>query len=467
LNRLLAEQLGSVGYSVTAVSNWAEGSHTLNSFDPSVVILDIRLPDADGTKCLSELVPQYPVVVLTAFGSVKNAVEAMRAGAMDYLMKPVNPGELQLAVSRAIEVTALKQSYEYMRGQLHPAVGSLMVGESDAFKELVRLTALVAPSDATVLIEGESGVGKEMVAQSIHQMSNRASRNIVTIDCCTLQENLLESELFGHEKGAFTGADRRKRGLIEIAEGGTVFLDEIGETSPLMQAKLLRLLDTGEFRRLGGTQSLSSDARFIVASNRELKQLVAEGKFRSDLYYRLCSVTIKVPSLRERRSDIRLIANYFLNMRRFHRHIKKQFAKNAIRALMEHDWPGNIRELRNVVERAIITSSDRSIIGQEHLGLSTVSTKIGVELKFDHEPTLKEVKRIYLSRLLELHCGHRNRVATILGISERNTYRLIKTLKIECRPSDGLPEHEQAGRPDCRAPAALAPEHVVGEVSGN
>jgi len=431
LGRLLAQQLGSIGYVVATACNWGESKEALTSFDPSLVILDMRLPDADGMQCLLEMTPECPVIVLTAFGSIKHAVEAMRAGAMEYLVKPINPAELELAVRRAIETTTLKQSYDYVRNRLHPGVGSLMVGGSEAFEQLTHLVELVAPSDATVVIQGESGVGKELVAQCIHQLSNRASRNLVTIDCCTLQESLLESELFGYEKGAFTSANRRKQGLIEIAEGGTVFLDEIGEISPAIQAKLLRVLETGEFRRLGGTQNLSTDARFVVASNRDLKEFSTTGEFRTDLYYRLSSVVIQVPPLRERRGDISLLANHFLNTRGFQRHIKKHFARSAIRALTQHHWPGNIRELRNVVERATIVSGDSNIIRSEHLGLPSTSASTGIALKFDYEPTMDEVKRAYLGQLLEQHCGHRGQVASIMGVSERNTYRLIKKLKLD------------------------------------
>jgi transcriptional regulator with PAS, ATPase and Fis domain len=313
-----------------------------------------------------------------------------------------------------------------------------MVGSSNAFKELVKLIELVAPSDTTILIEGESGVGKELVAQSIHQLSARSQNAFVSIDCCTLQENLFESELFGHEKGAFTGADKRKQGLIEVAEGGTIFIDEIGELSASLQAKLLRLLDTGEYRRLGGTQSLVSDSRILAATNRDLKTFSEDGAFRRDLYFRLAGVVIRVPSLRERREDIPLLAEHFLKSRTFQRQITKQLSEAAVEALSEYSWPGNIRELRNVIERAILISGNRPLIEIADLGLTpenesknTTLSSPQCELRFDHEPTLDEIKENYLSRLLGMHHGHRGSIAKILGISERNAYRMIKRFGLE------------------------------------
>ena len=317
LCRLIAEQLKAMGYLVVSTHSWSQAKSALHDGDHSLALLDIRLPDADGLDCIPELASHCPVIVLTAYGSIKHAVEAMRAGAAEYLAKPVNPAELELAVSRTLSAETLRRKYEYFRNKLSPCVTGNMIGSSKAFKELVRYIELVAPSDATVLIEGESGVGKELVAQSVHQLSPRSQNTFVPVDCCTLQENLFESELFGHEKGAFTGADKRKQGLIEVAEGGTIFLDEIGELPPSHQTKLLRLLETGEFRRLGGTRNLPGDCRFVAATNRDLKKYSEEGSFRSDLFYRLAAVIIHVPSLRERREDIPLLAEHFLQSRTF------------------------------------------------------------------------------------------------------------------------------------------------------
>lgn len=438
LCRVVAEQLQAMGYTVATAHSWASAKATLEGVDPSLVLLDIRLPDADGLRCLPELSAQCPVIVLTAFGSIKHAVEAMRAGAAEYLAKPVNPAELELAVTRTLSADSLRRQYEYCRNQLAPAIAGDMVGSSHAFRELVRMIELVAPSDATVLIEGESGVGKELVARAIHEMSSRSQATFVPVDCCTLQENLFESELFGHEKGSFTGADKRKQGLIEIAEGGTVFLDEIGELSAALQSKLLRLLETGEFRRLGGTQGLASDSRFVAATNRDLRIFSAEGNFRRDLYYRLATVVIHVPSLRERREDIPLLAERFMECRTFQRGTAKILTDAALEALTQYDWPGNIRELRNVIERALLVSGSRATIELEDLALpaSMVVPRIeepdsSCELSFDNEPTLEEIKQTYLSYLISRHRGHRGRTANILGVSERNTYRMVKKFGLE------------------------------------
>ncbi len=443
LCRLIAAQLEAMGYSVASTHTWAQAKTALSEAEPSLAVLDIRLPDADGLECLPELVTQCPVIVVTAYGSIKHAVSAMRSGAAEYLAKPVNAAELELAVSRALSAESLRRRYEYCHSKLTPSVARNMVGSSKAFKDLVGLIELVAPSDATVLIEGESGVGKELVAQSIHQLSARSMNTFVPVDCCTLQESLFESELFGHEKGAFTGADRRKQGLIEVAEGGSIFLDEIGELSPSLQTKLLRLLETGEFRRLGGTQNLASDSRFLAATNRNLKSFSENGGFRRDLYYRLAAVVIHVPPLRDRREDIPLLAEHFLASRTFQRHVEKKFSDEAVDTLTRYRWPGNIRELRNVVERAILVSGEAPLIENAHLGMAREGEAINrvpstpqpqIELQFDHEPTLDEIKETYLLKLLGKHHGHRGRIASILGVSERNTYRLIKRYGLDDKP---------------------------------
>ena len=245
-----------------------------------------------------------------------------------------------------------------------------------------------------------------------------------------MQENLFESELFGHERGAFTGADKKKEGLIEVAENGTVFLDEIGEITPSIQAKLLRVLETGKFRRLGGTRDLTSNVRFVAATNRSLKEMSDNGEFRSDLYYRLSAFCIDVPPLRDRRDDIKPIAQYFLETRKFLRNVKKEFSPKTLKALTGYSWPGNIRELRNVIERAILVSGKSSRINTEHISLQDSSRggSSAVDFSFDHEPTLEEFRNYYLEYLLKSHSGNRHEVARALGMSERNTYRLIKKL---------------------------------------
>ncbi len=433
LNRLLVEQLTKLGFVARGANSRAAALEVLEVFEPSLIILDVRLPDTEGMSLLLELHEVCPVVVLTAYGSVTQAVKAVKAGAAEYLIKPVSPHSLELAVTKALETAALKRSAQFWQKQARPEAGPKMIGESPEFQEVTRMIDLVAPADTTVLIEGESGVGKELVAQSIHSKSERSANHFVAIDCCTLQENLFESELFGHERGAFTGADRKKEGLIEVAESGTVFLDEIGEISPSIQAKLLRVLETGKFRRLGGTRDLEANVRFVAATNRSLQEMTVEGTFRSDLYYRLSAFIITVPPLRKRKGDIELIARYFLETRKFLRNIDKEFMPQTIKALSEYNWPGNARELRNVVERSILISAESLRIAPQHISLPKMTGNVSakVEFSFDHEPTLEEIRTFYLAYLLDAHNSNRLEVSRALGMSERNTYRLIKKLGFE------------------------------------
>lgn len=441
LNDLIVRHLAEIGYNAVGVDRWEQAQAYLENHEPSLTILDTRLPDADGHELLPELTPQHPVIVLTAYGSIKQAVQAIRDGAAEYLSKPIDLDELELTVSRTLENASFRQDYQFVKSRLMARKKSFMVGHGSALMHVGHLIDAVAPTDTTVLIQGESGVGKEVAAREIHERSPRARRNFVALDCCTLQENLFESELFGHERGSFTGADRQKKGLIEGAEEGTLFLDEIGEVSPAIQAKLLRVLETGQFRRLGGTKDLIANVRVLVATNRNLNDLVQEGEFRSDLYYRLSAFTIDVPPLRNRREDIPDLVSHFFNNHDFSRRINKRVGGAAMQALMTYHWPGNVRELRNVVERAIIMSGDFTEIGPEHLGLPNGSsgTSDVVGLSFDHDPTWEDLQKAYLTQLLGKYSGHRSRVAKALGASERNTYRLIKKYGLENQNSKSLP----------------------------
>ncbi|NCA88175.1 MAG: sigma-54-dependent Fis family transcriptional regulator [Gammaproteobacteria bacterium] len=430
LNRLLVSQLRAQDYEVTGVANWRDADQHLSQHEPHLIITDVRLPDGDSLERLPELVKSQPVIVLTAFGSVRDAVQAMKAGAFEYLLKPVSPDELILVVQRALADALLRIDHQFCRDQLQAreAVASFMIGISTPLKRVKELIKAVAPADITVLIQGESGSGKELVARAIHDQSNRAKRNFVAVDCCTLQEKLFESELFGHERGAFTGADKQKRGLIEGAEGGTLFLDEIGEISPSIQAKLLRVLETGVFRRLGGTRDLQANIRVVAATNRDLGKLSETGSFRPDLYYRLSPFVIDTPPLRERRDDIPYLAAHFIRNHNFSRRINKSIAAEAIRKLTAYDWPGNVRELKNVIERAIILSRENNLIRSEHLAFANRSN-LEFCLKFDHNPTLEELELEYVRLLLGKFTGHRGKVAEVMDVSERSIYRLLKKHK--------------------------------------
>ncbi len=428
LNNLMTRHLHGLGHLVKSALDWASAKDYLATSEPALIILDCRLPDGDGHHLITELAPQYPVIVLTAYASVQNVVRAMKAGASEYLTKPVNLDELELTVKRTLETATLRREHQWYQRQIQALGKNPMIGRSRALAEVHGLIDAVAAADITVLIQGESGVGKELVARQIHQRSSRADRNLLEIDCSTLHHTLFESELFGHERGAFTGADRRKPGLVEGAEGGTLFLDEIGELDLTLQAKLLRFLETGQFRRLGGTKDLQANVRIIAATNRNLEQLSREGQFRQDLYFRLSSFLIQVPPLRQRREDIAELVEHFLHHLDIRLQVNKTVSVAAMRQLSAYDWPGNVRELRNVVERAMILSGKRPEIRPEHLtfGSSGTSPATDTTLSFDHDPSLEEIERYYLEKMLEKHSGHRAHVAQVLGISERNLYRLIR-----------------------------------------
>lgn len=430
LNKTLVDVLSKMNYQTQGVTSLAQAREYLSKHEPTLVILDGRLPDGKGMDILPQLNEICPTILLTAYGTVKNAVEAIKAGAADYLVKPIDLDELEMAVQRVLENATIRQDYQFCKSQMNRTHqrNKVIIGHSTALQKVHNLIQAVAPTDMSVLIQGESGTGKELVARELHQSSERSQRNFVALDCCTLQEKLFESELFGHERGAFTGAQAQKKGLIEGADGGTLFLDEIGEIEAPIQAKLLRVLETGHFRRLGGNKDLTADVRILAATNRDLEEMSRTGEFRLDLYYRLSTFVISVPPLRERRDDIASLVGNFLQNHSFSRRINKSFNDAAIKSLIAYDWPGNIRELKNVVERSIILSGNQKQIHPEHLTFSSSRTNNArsVQLNYDHEPTLEEIEKNYLQTLLEKYSGHRATISKILGISERHTYRLLK-----------------------------------------
>lgn len=430
LNRMLCAQLKAGGYTTIGAHCWSEAESLLGEREPSLALLDIKLPDANGLEKMEQLKEVCPVIVLTAYGTIDQAVMAIKRGAADYLAKPVNPDALDLTVKRTLSMLQLQRNYEFYKRQALSGAEQTLVGKSTPMMELRKMIRIVGPSDTTVLITGESGVGKELVAAAVHKASARADANFVAIDCSTLQPNLFESELFGHERGAFTGADRRKEGLIEVASGGTVFLDEIGEMSTALQAKLLRVLETGRYRRLGGTKDLNAHVRFIAATNRDLEAMCRDGTFRSDLFYRLSAFSIKVPALRERKEDIALLAEHFLRTRTFDRNTKKRWSPAAIDALSDYGWPGNVRELRNVVERAALVSGGESEIRLVHCGqLGRHAGAVGrFTFSFDRAPKMEEIAEIYLQKLLKEQRLTRREIAETLGVSERNVYRMLEKL---------------------------------------
>ena len=359
----LKERMTREGHAVTEAEDGKSAAAALDAELPDLVLLDMKLPDTDGLtilKSIQERAPELPVIIITAYSTVDTAVEAMRLGAYDYVSKPFDLEELTITVRRALEASTLRREVkEHTREQKSRFGIHNLVGKARSMQEIGALVRKVSQSQAsTVLIRGESGTGKDVVARAIHVESARADKPFMNITCTALQDTLLESELFGHEKGAFTDAKNQKKGLFELANGGTVFLDEIGDMSPTLQAKLLRALEERAFRRVGGAQDIKVDVRIIAATNRPLEKLIEEKKFREDLYYRLNIITIDIPPLRERRADIPLLVDHFL--KRFASEFRKpvnDISSDGLRKLEGYEWPGNVRELKNVIERAVLLGS--------------------------------------------------------------------------------------------------------------
>ena len=423
-NNLLRRQIEAMGFNAIGASSWADAQTMLGEIEPDAIILDFKLPDRDAASILPEIRSLYPVIVLTGYGSIPNAVSAISKGAADFLTKPVNLDEFELTVRRVLETTELRESNRFYRTQLASYRPGPMVFTSAAMHEVQAMIDAVGPTDTTVLILGESGTGKEMVAQAIHERSQRSAQELVAIDGSGLMENLFESELFGHERGAFTGADRQKKGLIEEARGSSLFLDEIGDIGPSIQAKLLRVMETSTFRRLGGNKTLAADVRFISATNRDIAKMSISGDYRSDLYFRLSPFVITVPPLRERREDIAPLAKHFLS--RFTRTMPSNLTAEALSLLVAYDWPGNVRELRNAIERAVILSRPGNQVQAQHLSFIPCSQMGETVLRFSQEPTLEQIERDYLHQVMARHGGNRQKTAAVLGISERQIYRLIE-----------------------------------------
>jgi len=430
--KALARELGRAGHEVATAGSGEEALRCVAEREPEVVLLDLRLPDRDGLEVLEALhaaSPSTDVIMLTGHGSIDTAIRAVRAGAFDYVAKPCPLDELEVRIQRALERQSLRRRASLLeRGLTPPDVASSFVGASAEFRRLAQLLERVAPSDSTVLITGETGVGKEMVAKLIHARSNRRSRPFVVVECAALQESLLQSELFGHERGAFTGADRAKPGLFEVAHGGTIFLDEIGEVSQATQVKLLRVLDASTFRHVGGTAEIRVDVRVLAATNRDLPALVRQGLFREDLFYRLSTIAVEVPALRDRRGDVALLARHFVAVFNDRYGTGRRLAGDALALLERHDWPGNVRELQHAVEAAMVVCDGDEILPR-HLPRALGAAPPPPPAAAAGQETvlaLAEVEREHVERALRAADGHRGHAAKMLGISERNLYRKLR-----------------------------------------
>ncbi|HEY7423011.1 MAG TPA: sigma-54 dependent transcriptional regulator [Gemmataceae bacterium] len=429
----LARLFRKQGHDVTAA---VSGEDALNKaahacFD--VALLDLHLPGMTGIDVLAKLKEQQPeleALMLTAHSSIETAVEAMRHGAYDYLTKPFRAADLEIHVQKAFEKVQLQRREQQWLQQLsYESPRYRLVGSSPAMRKVVGLIEKVAATDATVLVRGASGTGKELVARALHTNSPRRTRPLVTINCAALQENLLESELFGHEKGAFTGAATAKPGLVEVAEGGTLFIDEIGEMAPGLQAKLLRVLEDGHYRRVGGTREMHADTRVVAATNRDLAEEIKNGRFREDLFYRLNVVSIHLPPLRERRGDIAELVEHFLTTRPIGP-MRSRVDTEAMKALLAYSWPGNVRELANVLERAQILAENH-VITREDLPENVVSASGGSPGSPGDPRHLSEVERRHVQGILQEEKGNKVHAARILGISRRSLYRLIEKHHLE------------------------------------
>ncbi len=425
---LVQEELSESGYHVVSVGSGTEAIKAAGEQDFDAALLDLKMPDMDGVELLGvlkEIDTSIEVVILTAHATIDTAIKAMKLGALDYLSKPVRLSELQISLTKAIEVSRLRREAQRLRAGMHYQQGfQEIIGQSKPMRVVFDHIEKVASSDVSVLVEGESGTGKELVAQAIHRRSRRSEQPFVVLNCAALTDSLLESDLFGHERGAFTGATARKTGLVEVADGGTLFIDEVSEMSLGSQSRFLRVLESGEVRRVGSTRSMKVDCRVVAASNKRIDDEVNAGRFREDLFYRLNVYRIELPPLRQRRSDIPLLIEHFLRRRRSLRELNQGMTAGAMEAMQDYAWPGNVRELSNVIERAIIAAQGEEI-RREHLALTSrgvVPTSTG---DADSLPPLAAVERAHIERVLEEVGGNKSRAARVLGISVRNLYRKL------------------------------------------
>ncbi len=430
---VMARELSRLGFEVATAESGGGALRHIREREPDVVLLDLRLPDQDGLEVLEAIhrvSPSVDVIMLTGHGSIDTAIESIRRGAFDYIAKPCPLDELEVRIGRALERQSLRRRTSLLeRGLTPPDVAGSFIGESPAYRRLFQLIERVAPSESTVLIAGETGSGKEMVAKLIHARSPRRDRPFVIVECAALQDNLLQSELFGHEKGAFTGAERAKAGLFEVADGGTIFLDEIGEISQATQVNLLRVLDASTFRHVGGTREIRVDVRVLAATNRTLPAMVQQGLFREDLFYRLSTITVDVPALRERREDVTLLAEHFVAVLNDRYEWQKKLGPRALEILRGHEWPGNVRELQHAIEAAVVVCDGDEILPTHlppALGAPPPASTPGSPDADERLPTLLEMEREHIARALRSTGGHRGRAARALGISERNLYRKLR-----------------------------------------
>ncbi|HUV36990.1 MAG TPA: sigma-54 dependent transcriptional regulator [Patescibacteria group bacterium] len=439
----LGEALRGAGYDVEEAENGKQGIKLFRDDPADLVILDLKLPDIDGLsvlKKIKEIECTAPVIMMTAYGDLETAVEALKSGAYDFILKPFQLEKMKITIKNAFETSMLRSELDGIKQKEREHYNFRnFLGKSPVMKEVFRKVKKIGESKAsTILIQGESGTGKELVARSIHESSSGKNRPFLEINCAALPETLLESELFGHEKGAFTDAKYRKKGLFELAEGGTIFLDEIGEMGVTLQSRLLRVIENKTFRRVGGVKDLKINTRIISATNRDLKKAIDDGSFRSDLYYRLQVIPIQLPPLRERKEDIELLANHYISV--FNAEFKKNVKKinpDVAEALQRYSWPGNVRELKNVIERAILLEAEDELL-PEHIP-TEISHGDGFHegsgeessLEALYPMSLKEMEKLLITRTLHKTSGNKSKAARILGISRQTLREKTKLYHID------------------------------------
>ncbi|BCR05347.1 acetoacetate metabolism regulatory protein AtoC [Desulfuromonas versatilis] len=430
MRRLLARVLAKEGHDTLTVGSGEEALQQIGAEEFDLVITDIKMPGMGGLELLREIKsfdPGLPIIVITAYGTVESAVQALRAGAYDYITKPFETDEIKLTVAKALERERLLAENRYLHQELEQRYSfSGIIGTSQGMKQVFEVASSVAQSNANVLVTGESGTGKELVARSIHYSSARKEKSFIVLNCAALSEGVLESELFGHEKGAFSGALATKKGRFELAHEGTLFIDEVGEMSLNAQVKLLRVIQEHEFERVGGTKTIHSDVRIVAATNKNLEEEVRRGRFREDLYYRLNVVNIHLPPLRERREDIEALARHFLQKYALETGKKvDQLAPRALSCLLAYEWPGNVRELQNVMERAVVLSRGEVITPRDFPQGLSGQDQICLELPErggSLTEILEDLERQLIIQTLNREKGSQTRAATALGI-KRTTLR--------------------------------------------
>jgi DNA-binding NtrC family response regulator len=418
------------GHLVETASSGFEALEKLETYPFQLLFVDIKMPGMDGIELLEKIKSEYPdtlVVIITAYGSIESAVKAMRIGAADYLLKPFKPDQLSLVMERISVQEKLVSQYNYLKGHLDKITRfENIIGQSPAMEKVFSLIPEVAQSDASILLAGETGTGKELVAKAIHAESRRSHLPFIAINCGAMPESLLESELFGHQKGVFTGATRARKGFLEVVSGGTLFLDEIGEISPKMQINLLRVLEEKEITSIGSREPVKVDFRLISATRRNLKKAVAEGTFREDFFYRINVIMIEIPPLREKKEDIPLLVEHFL--KKYCQETTKyvdHVTRDAMELLKRYDWPGNVRELENAVERAVVLSKSRT------LGVEDLSFIRPPDLQFSKTLSLREMEKAYIQQILEEKNWNVTQSANVLKINRVTLHKMMKRYRLE------------------------------------